>query len=73
MGKTLHQTEPTRKQRFNAALELAGITAKEWAATYSDFGYEHLYRVLTGERDGSEAYNETIDRFIAKYLPSQAA
>jgi hypothetical protein len=70
---TLSTPEPTRKQRFNAALQLAGMTQREWLAANHAVGVDHLYRVLMGERTGAPELEAAIDGFIAKYLPDVAA
>lgn len=70
---TLPNPEPTRKQRFNAALQLAGMTQREWLDAHHDVSVEHLYKVLIGERTGAPEFEAAIDGFIAKYLPDVAA
>lgn len=70
---TLPDNEPTRKQRFNAALDLAGLTMKEWTTDHYQCDQSYLHRVLTGEVPGGEALNAAIDGTIRKYLPGIAA
>jgi len=70
---TLPTSEPTRKQRLNAALQLAGMTQREWLAANHAVSVEHLHKVLIGERTGAEEFEAAIDAFIAKYLPDVAA
>lgn len=69
-----HQT-PGRKERFEAALKLAGLTAEEWAAVPEEQGgggeitRQHLYLVLKGERQ-SPPLLARIDAFIDKMAPT---
>ena len=70
---TLSDTGPTRKQRFNAALALAGITLLEWRTNHHQVSYQHLNEVLNGEREGGAELNRAIDTLIDKYLPVKAA
>jgi hypothetical protein len=64
---TLPDSSPTRKQRFEAALKLAGLTLRDWS---NDFGVDgtHVGRVLSGERPGGAELNDAIDMTIARYL-----
>lgn len=66
---TLPDNEPTRKQKFNAALDLAGMTTKQWIAEHYDVDQSYLHRVLTGEVPGGAELNAAIDATITKYLP----
>lgn len=63
-----------RKKRFKAALALAGMTQKEWAAQQGEKQEDgkprgvtktHLNEVLNRNRD-SEPLNAAIDAFIEK-------
>jgi hypothetical protein len=69
---TLPDTAPSRKQRFNAALELAGMTIQQWCASVHPISRGHLHRVLSGEENASAELDAAIDATIAKYLPSSA-
>lgn len=71
---TLPDTGPTRKQRFEASLKLAGITAEEWRRDHYQVSAQHLNEVWkydldpsTGRKPGDEL-NSAIDTTIAKYL-----
>jgi hypothetical protein len=57
---------PGRKERFKAALALAGMKAQDWCEQ-NDVTPQHLTRVLTAERE-SNRLNEAVDAFIAKHL-----
>jgi hypothetical protein len=59
-------TGPTRKQRFKAALALAGMKSQEWA---SEQGVtpQHLNAVLNADR-ASDKLTEAVDSFISKNL-----
>jgi hypothetical protein len=70
---TLPNTEPTRKQRFNAALTLAGLTWERWSTEHYRVSTQHLNEVLNGNREGSAELNGAIDALIEKYLGSAAA
>jgi hypothetical protein len=70
---TLSDREPTRKQRFNAALDLAGITREDWRTKVFPIGNTHLNEVLNGERPGGAELNAAIDALIARYLPTLVA
>jgi hypothetical protein len=65
---TLQTPEPTRKQRFNAALVLAGLTWERWTTDYYQVSTQHLNEVLNGNREPSAEFNAAIDGFIAQYL-----
>lgn len=67
---TLPPTEPTRKQRFNAALDLAGLTSIEWRTNVFPISGQHLNEVLNGDREGGSELNAAIDALIAKHLPA---
>jgi len=70
---TLPDTTPSRKQRFQAALKLAGLTTEGWCSEHGGVTSEHLRLVLGGERTGSADLNAAIDGLIEKYLPNVAA
>lgn len=69
----LPENKPTRKQRFNAALDLAGLTVAEWRSDYYAVSAQHLNEVLNGDREPGAELNAAIDKLIAKYLPDIAA
>lgn len=58
-----------RKQRFQAALALTGMTQAGFADKH-DIDPGHLSKVLSGERVSGKLVSK-IDAFIAKYLPAQ--
>jgi hypothetical protein len=70
---TLPDNEPTRKQRFNASLALAGMTLKYWRTEVYPVSEQHINQVLNGERVASAELNAAIDAVIEKYLPADAA
>jgi hypothetical protein len=57
-------TNIIRKKQFKAALALAGMTAKEWAAVQG-VTTKHVDEVVLGKRT-SERLNTEIDAFIAR-------
>jgi hypothetical protein len=59
---------PTRKQRFEAALKLAGLTMEQWRTDVYPVSWTHLDAVFANERVGSAALNGAIDALIDKYL-----
>lgn len=65
---SLPATVPTRKQRFEAALKLAGLTIERWRTEVYPVSWTHLDMVLNGEREGSAALNGAIDGLIATHL-----
>lgn len=65
----LPDTTPTRKQRFEAALKLAGLTVEEWRTSIYSVSAQHLNEVWKGERKASAELNAAIDAVINKYLP----
>jgi hypothetical protein len=65
---TLPANQPTRKQRFNAALDLAGITNEAWRRDHHQVSAQHLNEVLNGPREGSAELNAAIDDLIDRYL-----
>lgn len=69
----LPNVRPTRKQTFEAALKLAGLTVEEWRTTIYKVSAQHLNEVWKGERTPSAKLNAAIDAVIAKYLPERAA
>jgi predicted transcriptional regulator len=58
--------KPSRKQRFLAALDIAGLTQESWAAR-EGITYQHLYMVLKGERE-SQSLMDRIDAFVIEQL-----
>lgn len=70
---TLPDNRPSRKQRFEAALKLAGLTQKEWCASVYQVSENHLIEVFKGERVPSRDLESAIDYTIQKYLPRDAA
>jgi hypothetical protein len=70
---TLPDNEPTRKQRFEAALKLAGLTMEEWRTKHYAVSAQHLNEVFKGERAASAELNGAIDKVIQKYRPEMAA
>lgn len=70
---SLPDANPTRKQRFNAALELAGMTIEQWRTKVHQVSRAHLYEVLSGERDAGAELDAAIDATIEKYLGPVAA
>jgi hypothetical protein len=70
---TLPENRPTRKQRFNAALSLAGLSLEQWRTEHYVVSGHHLNAVLNGEREASAELNAAIDGLIQKYLPRDAA
>jgi hypothetical protein len=67
---TLPAVKPTRKQRFEAALKLAGLTVEEWRTQHYRVSAQHLNEVWKGERQASAELNAAIDAVIQKYLGS---
>lgn len=71
---TLPDTGPTRKQRFEASLKLAGITTEEWRRDHYQVSAQHLNEVWKNDLDSTEGrkpsaeLNAAIDTTIAKYL-----
>lgn len=70
---TLPDVEPTRKERFFAALKLARMTVEQWCTDHGKVGRQHLYRVLEGERVGGSELEAAIDATIEKYLGAAQA
>lgn len=64
------ETTPTRKQRFEAALKLAGMTMDYWRTSVYPVSWMHLNAVFNGERKASAELDGAIDALIDKYLPS---
>lgn len=62
---------PTRKQRFKAALALAGLKAQDWASQH-DVTVQHLNMVLNEERESATLVSD-VDAFIEEYLTAYAA
>lgn len=69
----LPEANPTRKQRFEAALKLAGLTIEEWRTSIYPVSRQHLNEVFSGDRDASLELNAAIDAVIEKYLHNAAA
>lgn len=69
---TLPDINPTRKERFNAAIRLASLSQEEWADLH-DVSSEHVRLVLKGDRVGSAVLNAAIDATIEKYLGASPA
>lgn len=65
----LPDTEPTRKQRFESALVLAGLTLEGWAELHG-ISRQHLRLVFLGDRKPSAELDMAISETIAKYLPA---
>jgi hypothetical protein len=61
----------SRKRRFRAALALAGMTARQWAAEQGVTD-NHVHMVLAGTRE-SASLTEKVDAFIDKHLISKNA
>lgn len=68
---TLPDINPTRKQRFDAAIRLADMTQQGWADLHN-ISKEHLRLVFSGERKPSAELNAAIDATIEKYLGATA-
>jgi hypothetical protein len=68
----LPAAKPTRKQRFEAALRLAGLTVELWRTNHYKVSQQHLDLVWKGERTASAELNAAIDATIEKYLPSES-
>ena len=66
---TLPDNEPTRKQRFMAAVDLSGLTVKEWCERVFETDPDYLRRVLAGVVPGGSELNAAIEATIEKYLP----
>jgi hypothetical protein len=69
----LPTTEPTRKQRFNASLDLAGWTLQYWRTEVYPVSHQHINEVLNGERDGGPELNAAIDGLIGRFFTLDAA
>lgn len=65
---TLPDNEPSRKQQFHAALDLAGLTLKQWCETVYKTDPAYVYRILTGREPGGAEINAALDATIAKYV-----
>lgn len=70
---TLPENQPTRKQRFNAALALAGITLKYWRTEVYRVSEQHLNEVLNGDREPSAELNAAIETLIHRHLRKHVA
>jgi hypothetical protein len=69
----LQKPQPTRKQRFEAALKLAGMTTEQWCTEYHVVSRHHLNECFRGNRDFGPELTTAIDRFIRRHLTSEAA
>lgn len=73
-NKTVFEPAPTRKQRFEAALKLAGITAEQWRRDHYQVSAQHLNEVWKNDLDPNEGriasaeLNAAIDGLIEKWL-----
>jgi hypothetical protein len=65
---TVPDIGPTRKQRFNAALALAGLTQTEWRTSVFQVSVQHLNEVLNGDREGGPELNAAISALIDEHL-----
>lgn len=70
---TLPDNQPTRKQRFNAALALAGMTQEQWRTEHYRVSAQHLNEVLNGDREPSAELNAAIESLIHRYLRKHVA
>jgi hypothetical protein len=61
------QPTPTRKQRFDAALKLAGMTLDQWCADQK-VTRQHLNEGFKGNRDFGADLDARIDQFISTHL-----
>lgn len=71
MAKKAAPHKPTRKERFRAALHLAGMTQREWAERRG-VTQQHVIYVLAGQRE-SQSLTDDIDAFIAEQLAAAVA
>ena len=71
MGKKFTPHKATRKERFRAALVLAGMTQREWAERRG-ITEQHLIYVLAGQRESQTLIND-VDDFIAEQLAAAVA
>lgn len=69
---SLPDTVPTRKQKFGAAIRLSSMSMADWCERHG-VTYQHVNRVLSGERDASAELNAAIDATIDKYLGKAVA
>lgn len=73
----LPDAAPTRKQRFEAALKLAGLTVEQWRTEHYPISAQHLNEVWKNDIDASAGrtpsaeLNAAIDGIIAKYLTAR--
>lgn len=65
---TVSTPEPTRKQRFNASLDLAGWTLQYWRTEVFPVSAQHINEVLNGDREGGPELNAAIDSLIARFF-----
>ena len=71
MPKKSAAYKPTRKERFHAALKLAGMTQGEWAERRG-ITHQHLVYVLAGTRESASLLAD-VDAFIAEQLTAAAS
>lgn len=71
--ETLPDSRPTRKQRFDAALRLGGLSIEQWRTKHYRVSWQHLNEVFNGRRVASAELNAAIDEVIRKYLGDAAA
>lgn len=67
---TLPDTGRTRKQWFDAALALDGMTIKQWTTTVYVVESSYLHRVLVGEYPGGADLNAAINATIGQHFPN---
>lgn len=67
----VRNSRPTRKQRFKAALALAGMKSQDWASQH-DVTVQHLNMVLNDARESATLVAE-VDAFIEQFLPASVA
>lgn len=58
----------TRKQRFQIALVMAGMSARQWCRDYYEVSHQHLSACLAEKREMNPDLKAAIDRFIDKYV-----
>ena len=67
------ETNVTRKQQFDAALGIAGMTIEDWRRDVYPVSRIQLHRVLTGEQKGSPLLNQFITNFIEEMFARLSA
>jgi hypothetical protein len=65
VGMSLPATRPSRKQKFEAALKLAGMTMEYWRTKYYPVSHQHLNECFLGRRDFGPELDAAIEKFIA--------